>query len=349
MVNFYRKSPINTHKVPLLGGFLAEFFDVDQSGGGRRVRRLVCLCDMLGVSARRRCPVLFAVLLEPVPCTLCGRYGIRRNMSSVRWKDSRAVDRCKIPAATSSATVDLTGSEPLLTEMDVHEGVGRWVYSGGLVVSSDGTWRPEEGGASDDGPSFAEMMGLGEDQSVFALEEGGFLITGPGHDMKGGQIVMPLDPPGFIKDVDKFGACIWRDHPALQKSFFALMGLDMDQPRAIVKKMSQVANLTGNLETLAMSLTDEVKKGRILSKASDINCRQAVALCCVKNFSAAVTSARLALDLAERAGDEQGQAFALSTLGDALDSSGQYNKSIEAYEKRIAIAEKLEDVDGHEF
>jgi tetratricopeptide (TPR) repeat protein len=62
-----------------------------------------------------------------------------------------------------------------------------------------------------------------------------------------------------------------------------------------------------------------------------------------------VTSARLALDLAERAGDEQGQAFALSTLGDALDSSGQYNKSIEAYEKRIAIAEKLEDVDGHEF
>ncbi len=48
----------------------------------------------------------------------------------------------KIPAATSSAPVDLTGSEPLLTEMDVHEGVGRWVYSGGLVVSSDGTWRP---------------------------------------------------------------------------------------------------------------------------------------------------------------------------------------------------------------
>ena len=127
------------------------------------------------------------------------------------------------------------------------------------------------------------------------------------------------------------------------------MGLDMDQPRAIVKKMSQVANLTGNLETLAMSLTDEVKKGRILSKASDINCRQAVVLHRVKNFSAAVTSARLALDLAERAGDEQGQAFALSVLGDALDSSGQYNKSIEAYEKRIAIAEKLEDVDGHEF
>ena len=255
----------------------------------------------------------------------------------------------KTPAATSSATVDLTGSEPLLTEMDVHEGAGRWVYSGGLVVSSDGTWRPEEGGASDDGPSFAEMMGLGEDQSVFNLEEGGFLITGPGHDINGGQVVMPVDPPGFIEEVDKFGACIWRDHPALQKSFFALMGLDMDQPRAIVKKMSQVANLTGNLETLAMSLTDEVKKGRILSKASDINCRQAVVLHRVKNFSAAVTSARLALDLAERAGDEQGQAFALSVLGDALDSNGQYNESIEAYEKRIAIAEKLEDVDGHEF
>jgi hypothetical protein len=67
----------------------------------------------------------------------------------------------------------------------------------------------------------------------------------------------------------------------------------------------------------------------------------------VKTLYADVTSARLALDLAERAGDEQGQAYALTVPGDALDSSGQYNESIEANEKRIAIAEKLKDSSFH--
>ena len=44
---------------------------------------------------------------------------------------------------------------------------------------------------------------------------GGFCITDPGHDINGGQLLMPK-PPEFIGDVDKLGVCIWRGRPGLQ-------------------------------------------------------------------------------------------------------------------------------------
>lgn len=93
------------------------------------------------------------------------------------------------------------------------------------------------------------------------------------------QGVQVVETPGFIEDGDKAGVCIWRGHPELQKRFLALMSLDINRRGSgrWYKKRSQVADLTHELERLAMSLTDIVKKGRILSKASDINCHLAVA------------------------------------------------------------------------
>ena len=191
-----------------------------------------------------------------------------------------------------------------------------------------------------EGPSFVEMLGLQEGDSVFKILGGGFIIMNPDGS---GKMVQPNAQGPDVSALDK--------HPALRQKVEELEELHHDCKygsnwRPLVKKSKEVDDVADQLEKLAKKLTDKGQKSGLLSKASDLYCRQAVALQSEEKHTESLKQAKKALELAREADDEEGEAYALSGLGDALDSCGQYQEAIEAYEQRCDIAQRHDDWDG---
>ena len=191
-----------------------------------------------------------------------------------------------------------------------------------------------------EGPSFVEMLGLQEGDSVFKILGGGFIIMNPDGS---GKMVQPNAQGPDVSALDK--------HPALRQKVEELEELHHDCKygsnwRPLVKKSKEVDDVADQLEKLAKKLKDKGKKSGLLSTASDLCCRQAIALRSEEKHAESLKQAKKALELAREADDEEGEAYALSGLGDALDSCGQYQEAIEAYEQRCDIAQRHDDWDG---
>ena len=190
------------------------------------------------------------------------------------------------------------------------------------------------------GPSFAEMHGLQEGAGVFQIQGGGLLML---HGNGAGGLMITGGPGPGSSALDQ--------HPALRQRVDALTGLfhdctDEENFKPLVKQKKEAADVVAQLEKLAKKVKDTSKKNGLLSTASDVCCRQAVAFQREEKHKESLDEAKRALELAREAGDEEGQAFALSGLGDALDSCGKYREAIEVYEQRCDIAQRHGDWDG---
>ena len=191
-----------------------------------------------------------------------------------------------------------------------------------------------------EGPSFVEMLGLQEGDSVLNILGGGFIMMIPDGS---GQMVLPNAQGPDASALDQ--------HPALRQRVEELDDLYHEGSyesnfKPLVKKSKEVADVADQLEKLAKKLKDKGKKSGLLSTASDLCCRQAIALRSEEKHAESLKQAKKALELAREADDEEGEAYALSGLGDALDSCGQYQEAIEAYEQRCDIAQRHDDWDG---
>ena len=162
-----------------------------------------------------------------------------------------------------------------------------------------------------EGPSFVEMLGLQEGDSVLNILGGGFIMMNPDGS---GQMVLPNAQGPDASALDQ--------HPALRQKVEELEELHHDCKcgsnwRPLVKKSKEVDDVADQLEKLAKKLTDKGQKSGLLSKASDLYCRQAVALQSEEKHTESLKQANKALELAREADDEEGEAYALSGLGDA--------------------------------
>ena len=99
------------------------------------------------------------------------------------------------------------------------------------------------------------------------------------------------------------------------------------------------------LEEVRPSMPRKTQQREADSRASDVMNVLANCLNCEKRSGDAVVAGKHALRLAERARDSEAIGFALSGLGDSLDSSGQYAEAIEAYEKCVDIAMRDDNMD----
>jgi hypothetical protein len=139
-----------------------------------------------------------------------------------------------------------------------------------------------------------------------------------------GTIIMPTDEKGE----DPLGA--GRKGPteeALAECFDRAAKIQMLTSQRkwnrIVDKEEEIRSIVAKFEATWPSISDKAQQREADSRASDLMNALAVGLHCQKRHAEAVVAGKTSLHLAERACDDEAMGFALSGLGDALDSSGR--------------------------
>ena len=98
---------------------------------------------------------------------------------------------------------------------------------------------------------------------------------------------------------------------------------DKRQWSRVVEKEEEIRSVVAKFEETRTSMSDKAQQREADSRASDLMNALAVGLHSQKRHHEAVVAGTHTLHLAQRAHDDEAIVFALSGLGDALDSSGR--------------------------